>query len=308
MGKTLSPSIARRLKYAKYLFDLGRRQLRSNTNLGACVAVLHFHDALELLLICILEEHSVARKRVTSFPELINLIRKEIGSIKRENVVSQLTGLRNPLKHEGILPNVAEVRRLVPEIELLVQENSRQYLKIDFRDVRLADMLMDDTVRDSVRAAEDLIEEGNNVKAVAFLQHAFQRLIEHCAYATAPALAWEGRTKELLSHFYTRPAAEFCLQFVIETALEIQSLAKIRDPHGRYTIEVVVAEAPIFRLVKNEGLSREGVARRGERFTNAKFVVVMAKSAGEGGDMWGIDDEPFGRFLRLDDVEIRDDD
>ena len=93
----LTPPIARRLAFAKYLVQLARRELKSNTDLAASVAVLHYHDALELLFISILDAHKVSFKKETPFLGFVDIIRKQRGGFVSEHAASQLVGLRNLL-------------------------------------------------------------------------------------------------------------------------------------------------------------------------------------------------------------------
>ena len=182
MGTTVSPSILKRLTFAKYLLTRGALEHSKRDELSMAVAVLHFHDCVELFLDCVVEVVG-ADTRGVNLETIPSRIAQAAGKpMARAKVVKTVNALRVPLKHEGVLPNPTAVGPLLGEVEAFLEENAREFLAVEFADISVADMVDDQEVRGHLKEAE-----------VAFAAEDYGRTLRDAAFAFRELTALQSR-------------------------------------------------------------------------------------------------------------------
>lgn len=166
-----------RLVFAKYLFHRGAEEIERGREVGMSMAVLHFHDCLELFLQCIAESVGVDDRNVP-FPAYGAKIKEKAKkAIALARVVDKVNGLRVPLKHQGLPPGRSALKGLSAEVEVFLEQNSQLFLDISFNSVSLADVIADPTAGEHVKAAEAAIESGKYADAFQQLDAGFDALL-----------------------------------------------------------------------------------------------------------------------------------
>lgn len=184
---SLSASVVDRLVFAKYLFRRGAEESAKGHEVAKAVAVLHFHDCLELFLQCVVDVVGVRDAKGLTFTGYPAKIREAAQKpMIRPSVVDKVNNLRVPLKHQGIRPGSAALKALSAEVEAFLEQNSNEFLAVDFHDVSLGDMISDPALRGQVKAAENAIEDGRYGEALEKLAAAFQTLITDIEPALFP--------------------------------------------------------------------------------------------------------------------------
>jgi hypothetical protein len=107
--------IYRRIVSAKGVLQCAEQHLKRQSDVDVSVALLLMHDAVELLMIAVLDHvQAPANKRrefLDFWPEI-----KKIGLPEAPDFIpmDSLNRLRVALKHSGIVPNLDNVRGLFP--------------------------------------------------------------------------------------------------------------------------------------------------------------------------------------------------
>ena len=111
--------IIQRLAFAKYLIERGNLESK-NSEPFSSIALLHYHDALELIFNLIIEDKSVNIKKpydlsfMKKFNEINKIQKKENKKIINfERSLNTLKDLRVNLKHKGIYPTKLNIRTLL---------------------------------------------------------------------------------------------------------------------------------------------------------------------------------------------------
>lgn len=173
----MDETIVKRLLMSRYQCELGMSELGKNTDVGAWQAVVHFHDALETLLITIADSLSVPRRRIAflDYPAEIN--KQSDTNFRHAKMLEEINDLRVPIKHRAIYPNPEAVRDVGTRLGIVFEDNVREFFDISFRDVSLADMIRDTEVRDASKIAVKQIDAEEYFEALAHLRVAFELLV-----------------------------------------------------------------------------------------------------------------------------------
>lgn len=184
----LQASIVSRLVLSKRLFQRGVVEYAKGGNEEAmALAVLPFHDCMELFLQCVADEVGVKDTKGLPLPKYPGKIKDATQkSMIRPSVLEKINSLRVALKHHGLLPGAAAVKDLSAEIEDFLEKNSSEFLGRSFRDVSLGGLISDVEVRGHVKAAEAALEAGGYKETLEALAVAFHVLTGASASARAP--------------------------------------------------------------------------------------------------------------------------
>jgi len=207
----------RRLSFIRYLTDRAVTQA-SEPEPQCTAALLGFHDAAELFLHLVSQKVNVGKRNV-GFMEYFDLIDVALKprQLPLREAMRQLNTARNALKHSGVWPSQLELQGHRVRIEEFLVESCRLVFDISFSEVSLVDLVESEEIRNRLKCALELAEEGRIDDAVVQSAAALQRL-----------LVDQGKMTNQLLH----PKIGSALQD-IETEIELATDHKTRDRFSR---------------------------------------------------------------------------
>ena len=170
----VSQDIRKRLLYAKYLLSRAKKAQIERNELAVAASLLLMHDASELLMLAVADHLQLGKWEFMEFWEKV----KQKGKTEPGHKIpmGQLNSLRVGLKHKGTLPHVQTVRDLMPRIDAFCEEVTKDLLDLDFAELSLADLVVDDDVRHTLREAEKALTAGEKKDAYLNVRLAFDKL------------------------------------------------------------------------------------------------------------------------------------
>lgn len=172
---SISPDIRKRLLYAKYLLSRAKNAQIERNELAVAASLLLMHDASELLMLAIADHLQLAKFEFMEFWDRV----KQKGKAEPGHKIpmAQLNSLRVGLKHRGTLPHVKTVRDLALRVDAFCEEITQSLLDEKFRDLSLADLIIDDDVRNTLREGEKALATGDRNQAFLNVRLAFDKLL-----------------------------------------------------------------------------------------------------------------------------------
>lgn len=176
MPLPLPPSVIDRLVFVKYLVRRGSEEYERGHEVAMAVAVLHFHDAMEIFFHCLADVlgFDVRGVTFTGFPTKVKDVAQK--PMIRSGIVDKLNNLRVPLKHQALRPGNAALKALSADVEAFFEQNAREFLAVELQDVSLGDLVTNDAVRAQVKDAEKEVEGGHYGDAMRKLGAALDTL------------------------------------------------------------------------------------------------------------------------------------
>jgi hypothetical protein len=173
----VSSDIQKRLLYAKYLLSRARSAQSERSELGVAVCLLLMHDAVEMLMLAIVDHLQVLMPKNWKFMDFWAEIKKSHTEPPQRILMDSLNKMRVSLKHNGIPPNAQKVRDLLPRVETFCEDVAKSYLDgMEFSDLSLADLVANDDVRNTLREAQQALAGGDKDDAFTKLRIAFDKL------------------------------------------------------------------------------------------------------------------------------------
>jgi hypothetical protein len=174
----MDQSTAQRLAFTRYVFLLGFEQSYLPEPAGA-VAILHFHDSVELFLQLASERFNVGKPR-TQFMEYWDLIDPELGAdrLAQRESMRRLNDARVSLKHHGTLPSALAIEQFRASVSSFFSENTPLVFGVHFERISMADLVRIDATRESLKRAEVFLEGGDLENAMVHVATAFAELID----------------------------------------------------------------------------------------------------------------------------------
>ena len=166
------------MAFIKYLYSVAIRQSYQSRPLSS-VSILIFHDAVELFLQFASERHNVGRKD-TKFMEYWDLLqnRMQRESFTQKESMRRLNDARRELKHNGIIPDELEIESARVNVTEFFQENTPIAFNLRFSEISLIDLVQWKEVKNKLREAENLFEEGKKEDAINNIAIGFRILID----------------------------------------------------------------------------------------------------------------------------------
>jgi hypothetical protein len=152
----ISANETRRLGFIRYLFDVGIEQSRRPEPLSS-VALLTFHDAIELFLQLVAEHHNAETDRATRFLDYWERLGRTGIALTQLGAMRRLNDARVNLKHRGILSARQDIEGFRESVASFLRENVRIALDADFDQISLATLISSDDVRKSIEEAESAL-------------------------------------------------------------------------------------------------------------------------------------------------------
>lgn len=172
----IDESKMRRLATIRYMHHMAIEQSTKPEPLNV-VAVLLFHDAVELFL-ALVSEHLNAGKTGQSFMEYWEAINSKLPrqDFAQKDAMKRLNTARTGFKHSGILPSKSEIDTFRISVTAFFNENAEKIFGILFDTISMASLVRDDAVRQSLEGAEVLVNQGDTESALKKIAIAFQQL------------------------------------------------------------------------------------------------------------------------------------
>lgn len=169
--------IYRRFVNAKYI--LGRASIvqRENNEMGQAIAVLLLHDAVEILMIAILDHLNINAKKNREFMAFWTLVKQDgHPDAPDKAAMESLNTIRVGLKHKAIIPNSRDVRDLFTRTQGFFENVLTLYCGLTFADISLIDLVTDPGVREILSKAREKFSGGDKNHAMVDLRLAFDKV------------------------------------------------------------------------------------------------------------------------------------
>jgi hypothetical protein len=169
----IHPDIYRRIVNAKSVLERAEQYLKRPSDIDVSVALLLMHDAVELLMIAVLDHvQAPANKRrefLDFWPEI-----KKAGRPEAPDFIpmDSLNRLRVVLKHSGNIPHPDNVRELFPRTKGFFENVLRIYCSINYDEVSLYGAIANDEVKSFIRSAREKFASGEKADAMVELAKA----------------------------------------------------------------------------------------------------------------------------------------
>jgi hypothetical protein len=179
--------IHKRVVNAKYILERSAGMQAETNEMSPSVSLLLMHDAVEFLMLAVLDHLQIAPKKNREFMDFWPLIRDAGRSDPPDRIpMDSLNKLRIGLKHYGNLPNPQAVRDLLPRVRGFFENVLEAYCGVNYSDVSLIDLVADPEVRSSLHEAQAKFSS-DKPGALASLRIALHK-IEHPAGKRLPLL------------------------------------------------------------------------------------------------------------------------
>jgi hypothetical protein len=171
------PDIHRRIVNAKYVLEKAASIQAESSEMSFSISLLLMHDAIELMMLAVLDHLKVNVKNKREFLDFWSDI-KQAGQPEPPDRIPMeaLNKLRVGLKHNGNLPNPQNVRDLLPRTRGFFENVLGSYCQMTYEDVSLIDLISDEEVRTILKAARQKFTDGDKPAAMADLKIAFHKL------------------------------------------------------------------------------------------------------------------------------------
>ena len=166
-----------RLALTRYLFKLGIQHAQE-PGPQSSIAILLFHDAVELFLEIASQELAVKRgdNFMDYFTRLDTKLRPGPPLPQREGM-RRLNDARNALKHRGVRPDRADLEHYRSVVTRFFEEATPRVFEIDIHSVTLASVVRCEAARQFLRAAESAYRDNRTADGSTACAEAFDELI-----------------------------------------------------------------------------------------------------------------------------------
>lgn len=174
----------RRLIYVKALLGHGIDHSEMDTPIDTALAILHFDNAIEMLMRIILEfYHASHIQKERVFDDLINNVRRLIKNrhpeinpdeLLRTRELRNLHLVRNNIQHLGVIPAAEEVSRFRSLTENIINSVTSKLFKVQFSELSLGAFIKDQVVRELYTKADEAFSNENYSEAIIFCVAAFE--------------------------------------------------------------------------------------------------------------------------------------
>jgi hypothetical protein len=149
------PDILKRVVYAKYVLQRAAGLQAESNELSLSVSLLLMHDAVELLMLAVLDDLQIPPKKNREFMDFWPLVRDSGRQEPPDKIpMDSLNRLRVSLKHAGNQPHPPTVRELLPRVRGFFENVLQAYSGISYADISMIDLVQDQEVRDLIKGAQ----------------------------------------------------------------------------------------------------------------------------------------------------------
>lgn len=171
------PDIVRRVVNAKYVLERAATLQAESSEMSLSISLLLMHDAIELLMLAVLDHLAVPNKKHREFMDFWGDVKQAGFSEPSDRIpMESLNKLRVGLKHNGNLPNPQTVKELLPRTRGFFENVLSTYCDMSYAAVSLIDLIPDENVRRILIAARQRFSDGEKAQAMTDLKIAFRQL------------------------------------------------------------------------------------------------------------------------------------
>lgn len=214
-----------RLSFIKYLYQIAVEQSYKPEPQNS-VAVLMFHDSIELFLELAAEFLGCNVSSNTSFMGYFDLVNSKLSGnqLSQKVAMNRLNKSRVNLKHHGVLLTTADIESFRVNAKNFFEENTPLVFGIELEKISLIDLIDNDVIRDILKDAKNDSQNGNHKSALERLSIAYNQLIRD--YEKSKKRSYRDSVffigEDLESEFvFNNP-----LEKIGETVKEIQNILK----------------------------------------------------------------------------------
>lgn len=172
--------IHRRIVNAKYILERAFSIQTERSEMSQSICVLLMHDAVELLMIAVLDDLNVAVPKKREFMDFWSLVKQATQQdAPDKTAMESLNTVRVGLKHKGVLPNPNDVRDLLTRAKGFFENILRSHCSVSYADISLIDLVPDEDVRATLIEARRKFVSGDKDHAMVDLRVAFHKLQKH---------------------------------------------------------------------------------------------------------------------------------
>jgi len=176
----MEPTHLKRLAFIKYLFNIGLYQSYQPEPFCG-IAILSFHDSVELFLQLCLDELSInvtnkENERLT-FTGYWSKIEEKVKPLSQKTSMNRLNTARNGFKHHGNIPSKLDIETFRATTNAFFTENCKLIFDIDFAEVSLIDAIKFDRTRETLKQAKLNFEKGRKIECLRDIILSFRYLL-----------------------------------------------------------------------------------------------------------------------------------
>jgi hypothetical protein len=168
----------RRLAIVKYLYTQGLEQERKGDPLAG-LALLPFHDAIELFLQVAAEHHPVKLPKSVDFMEYWTAFSGAGLSLPYQQQMRRFNSARVEVKHRGTLPSRHDVEGFRSVVTDFLVDTAPKLFHVDFDSISMSSLVRSDDVRSGLQGAEAAAQAGQFGEALEQAAKAFRLSLRH---------------------------------------------------------------------------------------------------------------------------------
>lgn len=158
----LNKQLLDRLICSKYIFHKGVEILDRGGPFSSGLGVLHFQDAVEMVLRIVAEHLHCSLKENAAFNQIIDLIDSSgSNKITHRSALNQLNKARINFKHFGLEPKHEDVIKFRHDLEGFFPNVLKSFLDVDFFLISLTNLIEHRRTENFLNKAEKLIQDMN---------------------------------------------------------------------------------------------------------------------------------------------------
>jgi len=171
------PDIQRRIVNAKYVLERAAKIQSESNEMSLSISLLLMHDAIELLMLAVLDHLRLTPKKRREFMDFWSDIQQS-GRPEPPDFIpmESLNKLRVGLKHNGNLPNPQTVRDLLPRAKGFFENVLRAYCDTSYDDISLIDLIPHAGIRAVLAESRREFLVGSKVESLIKLKIALHGL------------------------------------------------------------------------------------------------------------------------------------
>lgn len=173
-------TIIQRLAFAKYLLQKGNHEAQNSEPLSS-VAILHYHDALELTFDLILEDKGISSKNL-SFMQYFDKINEWLKTNEKIEIslkpsLEKLKNRRVNLKHKGLFPSKKDIQESEFTANAIFEGLCKNIYDLEVKDISMVSLIENERVRNHIsEAIKEYPDDQEN--SIADISLAFEFLLK----------------------------------------------------------------------------------------------------------------------------------
>jgi hypothetical protein len=150
--------IIKRLAFAKYLIEKGNQESNNSEPLSS-IALLHYHDALELIFNLVLEDNNINESNL-SFMKYFDKVNEWLKSKGKDEInlrssLDKLKDRRKNLKHKGLFPSKTGIEESKFTANSIFEKLCENVYGLDAHEISLVELIENQRVKGFIKEAID---------------------------------------------------------------------------------------------------------------------------------------------------------